>query len=228
VDRRLHVSGAGIEVTGMGETGMHTFLKQVGRLFLLNQECHTVETEVSLNQLGLQRLDELDNKKIVDVLGVGLMYRPYSHLRLREEGCEGFSLPQPDIYHVGLNILRGVEVKVSRRDFRNGFICAGCNYNYVLTPAKLVSQGLLPRGVGLIELNRYKFSCEQAEEARERPYRLAGLRVVRQARYRKIPQFQVDHAVAAIAERRLAEAQRAALDDVLNRLDDPELMYQAP
>jgi hypothetical protein len=228
VDRRLRASGAGIEVTAMGETGMHTFLKQVGRLFLLNQGCHTVETEVGLNQLDLQRLDELDNKKIVDVLGVGLMYRPYSHLRLREEGCEGFSLPQPDIYHVGLNILRGVEVKVSRRDFRNGFICARCNYNYVLTPAKLVSQGLLPRGVGLIELNRYKFSCEQAEEARERPYRLTGLRVVRQARYRKIPQFQVDHAVAAIAERRLAEAQRAALDDVLNRLDDPELMYQAP
>jgi hypothetical protein len=228
VDRRLHVSGAGIEVTGMGETGMHTFLKQVGRLFLLNQECHTVETEVSLNQLGLQRLDELDNKKIVDVLGVGLMYRPYSRLKASEEGCEGFSLPQPDIYHVGLNVLRGVEVKVSRSDFRNGFICAGCNYNYVLTPARLVSPGLLPRGVGLIEFNRYKFSCEPTDDAVGRPYRLTGLRVVRHARYRKMPQFQVDHAVAAIAERRLAEEHRAALEDVLNRLNDPELVYQAP
>src|SRR4030042_818267 len=107
----------------MGETAIHLFLKQVGRLFLLNQGCHTVETEVALNQLGLQRLDELDNKKIVDVLGVGLMYRPYSCLRASEEGCEGFSLPQPDAYHVGLNVLRGVEVKVSRSDFRNGFIC---------------------------------------------------------------------------------------------------------
>ena len=228
MDKRLRASDAGIEVTGIGETGMHTFLKQVGRLFLLNQGCHTVETEVRLNQLGLQRLDELDNKKIVDVLGVGLMYRPYSHLRVREEGCEGFSLPQPDIYHVGLNVLRGVEVKVSRSDFRNGFICAGCNYNYVLTPARLVSPGLLPRGVGLIEFNRYKFSCQPAEEAKGRPYRLTGLRVVRHARYRKMPQFQVDHAVAAIAERRLAEAQRTALDDILNRLDDPELVYQVP
>ena len=212
----------------MGETGMHTFLKQIGRLFLLNQGCHTVETEVMLNQLGLQRLDELDNKKIVDVLGVGLKYRPYSRLRLREEGCEGFSLPQPDTYHVGLNVLRGVEVKVSRSDFRNGFICTGCNYNYVLTPARLVSPGLLPRGVGLIEFNRYKFSCESTEDTGGRPYRLTGLRVVRHARYKKMPQFQVDHAVAAIAERRLAEAQRAALDDVLSRLEDPELVYQAP
>lgn len=210
----------------MGETAMHLFLKQVGRLFLLNQGCHTVETEVALNQMGLQRLGELDNKKVVDVLGVGLRYRPAGGAEA-QEGCKGFSLPKPGAIDVGLNVLRGVEVKVSRGDFRNGFVCTGCNFNYVLTPTKLVSPGLLPRGVGLVEYNRYKFSCEPSEEAEGRPYRLEGLRVVRHALHRRIPQFQVDHAVAAMAGRRLAEARRVALDRVLGLLDDPELLYQA-
>jgi len=208
----------------MGETSMHSFLKQVGMLFLLNQGCHTVETEVALNQLGLQRLGEIDNKKVVDVLGVGLRYGPVSRAET-QEGCDDFSLPEPGAYDVGLNVLRGVEVKVSRGDFRNGFVCTGCNFNYVLTPTRLVSPGLLPRGVGLVEYNRYKFRCEPSEEAEGRPFRLEGLRVVRRALHRRIPRFQVDHAVAVMAERRLAGARRAALDRVLGLLDDPEIVY---
>jgi len=209
----------------MGESAMHLFLKQVGRLFLLNQGCHTVETEVALNQLGLQRLGELDNKKVVDVLGVGLKYGPAGGEEAGE-GCEGYNPPRPGSVEVGLNVLRGVEVKVSRGDFRNGFVCTGCNYNYVLAPARMVSPGLMPRGVGLVEYNRYKFKCEPIEEAEGRPYRLEGLRVVRRARYRVVPRFQVDHAVAAVAERRLSEARRAALERVLGLLDDSELVYQ--
>jgi hypothetical protein len=212
----------------MGESSMHLFLKQVGRLFLLNQGCHTVETEVALNQMGLQRLDELDNKKIVDVLGVGLRYTPYSGRREQGEHCENFTMPQPDLHDVGVNILRGVEVKVSRGDFKNGFICAGCNYNYVLTPTRLVSPSLLPRGVGLIEYNRYKFSCEPSDDPKRRPYKMSGLRVVQKAQYRELPRFQVDHAIAAVAERRLSETQRAALAEVLSSLEDPELAYQTP
>src|SRR4030042_1752899 len=125
----------------MCETAIHLFLKQVGRLFLLNQGCHTVETEVALNQLGLRRLGLLDNKKVVDVLGVGLRYGPISGPEA-QEGCEGFSLPKPGAYDVGLNVLRGVEVKVSRGDFRSGFVCTGCNFNYVLPPTRLGSPGL--------------------------------------------------------------------------------------
>lgn len=212
----------------VGESSIHIFLKQVGRLFLLNQGCHTVETEVRLNQLGLQRLDTLDNKKIVDVLGVGLRYKPISRRGAQRENCEDFNLPQPSRYDVGVNILRGVEVKVSRGDYRNGFVCTGCNFNYVLTPTRLVSPGLLPRGVGLIEYNRYKFSCEPSDDPERRPYRISGLRVARRAQYRELPRFQVDHAIAVVAERRMSEAQGTALAEVLTRLDDPELVYQAP
>ena len=59
----------------------------------------------------------------------------------------------PRYLEVRQNILRGIEVKVSRADFRNGFFCTGCNYNYLLTPMRLVSPSILPTGVGLIEYN---------------------------------------------------------------------------
>jgi len=206
---------------------MHLFLKQVGRLFLLNQGCHTVETEVTLNQLGLKRLGELDNKKVVDVLGLGLRYKPIDRVT-QGEGCGGFTSSEASLYEVGVNVLRGVEVKVSRGDFRNGFVCAGCNYNYVLTPARLVSPSLLPRGVGLVEYNRYKFSCEASEGSEARPYRIEGLRVVRRAHYRELPRFQVDHAIASIAERRLPESRRTALAEVIAKLNDPTLRYFSP
>jgi hypothetical protein len=137
-------------------------------------------------------------------------------------------MPQPDLHDVGVNVLRGVEAKVSRSDFKNGFICSGCNYNYVLTPIRLVSPSLLPRGVGLIEYNRYKFSCEPSDDPKRRPYRMSGLRVIRRANYRELPRFQVDHAIAAIAKRRLSETKREALAEVLTSLEDTELVYQTP
>ena len=62
----------------MGESPSHLYLKQVGALWLYNQMCHMVDTEVKLNQLGLLRYLELDNKKVIDVVGVGLKYFCYS------------------------------------------------------------------------------------------------------------------------------------------------------
>ena len=49
----------------MGESPRHMYLKQVGKLWLYNQMCHMVDVEVKLNQLGLHRYLELDNKKVV-------------------------------------------------------------------------------------------------------------------------------------------------------------------
>jgi len=89
-------------------------------------------------------------------------------------------------FEVSWNILRGIEVKVSRGDFRNGFVCSGCNYNYLLTPMRLVAPYEVPKGVGLIEYNKYKISCELTEED---TFRFEGLRVVKRPVFRKIPQY---------------------------------------
>jgi len=215
----------------VGESALHAFLKQVAKLWLYNKLCHTVEEEVTLNHLGLLRYCELDNKKVIDVVGVGLKYFDHRGWRLRDGGCDGFTLDRPDQYVVGYNVLRGVEVKVSRGDYINGFACTGCNYNYLLTPMRLVSPGDVPSGLGLIEYNRYKFGCEQVdyeEYPDRRPFRLSGLRVVKPATYRRVPQFHIDHVINEISLRRRAEGLHSNYMSVLECLGDSKIHYSQP
>ncbi|MBN2335688.1 hypothetical protein JXL21_09015 [Candidatus Bathyarchaeota archaeon] len=201
----------------------------MAKLWLYNQLCHTVEEEVRLNHLGLLRFCELDNKKVIDVVGVGLKYLDQRRRRLRDEEYKDFELDGSDQYVFGYNVLRGVEVKVSRSDFRNGFTCTGCNYNYLLTPMRLVSPGEVPKGVGLIEYNRYKFGCDPAEEDEDyperRPFRLTGLRVVKPATYRRVPQFHIDHVINEISMRRRSDNLQPTYLSVVESLGDPELRY---
>jgi hypothetical protein len=175
----------------VGESGLHAFLKKVGAAFLLNQGCFLVDVEVPLSRFGQRRIHELDDHHVIDVCGVGERF-------VRPRGLAGEGI-DPRRHEVRMNILRGVEVKVSRGDFRNGFFCTGCNYNYLLTPMRLVNPAALPRGVGLIEYNRYKFTVEAREDG---PFAFKGLRVVKKSSYRRISRYQVDNATAHIARRR--------------------------
>jgi len=221
-----------VGVPAAGESPRHAFLKQVGKLWLYNQLCHSVETEVALNHLGLLRYCELDNKKVVDVVGVGLKYFDYRRRKIQDEGYRDFKLDNPEQYVIGYNVLRGIEVKVSIGDFRNGFACTGCNYNYLLTPMRLVSPGVVPRGVGLIEYNRYKFSCEPVDQDDGNPgrrsFKLRGLRVVKPATYKHIPQFHIDHVIEQISRRRDASDQISTYLNVAESMKDPDLLYVQP
>ncbi|NQT08506.1 hypothetical protein HQ586_05460 [Candidatus Bathyarchaeota archaeon] len=186
----------------MGESDLHGFLKRVGAAFLLNQGCFLVDTEVPLSRFGQTMLHDLDGHHVIDVCGVGERF-----FRLRE-GREELG---PGDYEVTQNILRGVEVKVSRGDFRNGFVCTACNFNYLLTPMRLVAPWEVPRGVGLVEYNRYKFDLELTEED---VFRFRGLRVVKKASFRRTSRFQVDNATAFIAKRRTEEARKVLLAEL--------------
>ena len=119
----------------MGESSRHLFLKNVGKAFLYDQGCYLVDTEVKLNHIGLKRFHELDKHTVIDICGVGLKYFPHGRKGMsQQEEFQDLELKDPERYEYGYNILRGIEVKVSRSDFRNGFICSGCNYNYILAP----------------------------------------------------------------------------------------------
>jgi len=174
----------------------------VGAAFLLNQGCFLVDTEVPLSRFGQTMLHDLDGHHVIDVCGVGERF-----FRLRE-GREELG---PGDYEVTQNILRGVEVKVSRGDFRNGFVCTACNFNYLLTPMRLVAPWEVPRGVGLIEYNRYKFDVELTEED---GFRFRGLRVVKKPSFRQTSRFQVDNATAFIARRRTEEGKEGLLEEL--------------
>ena len=134
----------------------------------------------------------MDKHHVIDVCGVGERFvRPQG---IPDEGVD------PRRLEVRQNVLRGVEVKVSRGDFRNGFFCTGCNYNYLLTPMRLVSPGSLPPGMGLIEYNRIKFSAKLREDGL---FGLRGLRVVRKALFQSINRYQVDNATRFMIRRRI-------------------------
>jgi hypothetical protein len=187
-----------------------------------------VDTEVKLNQLGLLRYLELDNKKIIDVIGVGLKYyHNWSHRKIQDIRYDDFKLETPNKYEIGYNILRGIEVKVAKNDFMNGFVCYGANYNYVLTPRKLIYPSLLPNGIGLIEYNKYKFDISKndfEENPLVKPFNINGLKVIKRAKYRELPQFHIDHVISIIAQRRTFY-QNEAYRQVLEGLDNPKLVY---
>jgi hypothetical protein len=167
---------------------------------------------------------------VIDVVGVGLKYFRWTHRKIQDELYDNFELQSPDQYEIGYNILRGIEVKVSKSDFKNGFICAGTNYNYVLTPSKLISPSLMPKGVGLIEYNRYKFDITEndlEETPMSRPFNISGLRVIKRAYYRNLPQFYIDHVISIIGWRRMQNKEET-FREVLSGLDDPELVYSLP
>ena len=195
----------------MGESDLHAYLKQVGAAFLMNQDCFLVDTEVRLCRHGQQMIHPLDDHHIVDVCGVGERF-----YNLKDN-----SLGRGE-YEVTRNILRGIEVKVSRSDFRNGFICTACNYNYLLTPMRLVAPWEVPKGVGLIEYNKYKFKVELTEENK---FKFEGLRVVKKSQYRTITPFQVDNTTAYIARRRVDNQ----IERVLEALkDNGGMLYPTP
>jgi len=197
----------------MVESDLHGFLKKVGAAFLINQDCFLVDTEVPLSRFGQTMLHDLDEHHVIDVCGVGERF-----FRLRE----GRDELGPGDYEVTQNILRGVEVKVSRGDFRNGFVCTACNFNYVLTPMRLVSPWEVPRGVGLIEFNRYKFDVELTDED---GFRFRGLRVVKKASFRRTSRFQVDNATAHILRRTSEQAMKEVLQGIREAV--PALVYSA-
>lgn len=184
---------------------------------MYNQECHLVDTEVRLNQIGLRRFHELDNHTVIDVCGVGLKYSSHGKKSVQlQEAFQDFELVDVERYEFGYNILRGIEVKVSRSDFRNGFICSGCNYHYLLTPMRLVARYEVPKGVGLIEYNKFKFSCQLSEED---TFRLKGLRVIKRPSLRRIPQFQIDNVITNIASRSRKKRIEQAAEDIRNGIN---------
>ena len=161
----------------MPETETHKFLKKVGIAFLHNQKCFMMATEVYIPRYLLYLTREermmrhpLDKHNIIDVCGVGEKYIPYSKRPIK---YTNYKFP----------IIRGIEVKVSRSDFKNGFVCSGCNYHYLLTPKGLVFKSELPKGVGLLEFSKENFHCRLGSDYR---FYIEGLTVLRPPSFKPI------------------------------------------
>jgi len=171
---------------------LHSFLQKVGMAYLYNQNCDMVATECAVrkshNWGNDEKQHELDAHYIIDVLGVGKKFIP---LHLRDNNIEWSDQRTYD------NILRGIEVKTSRSDFRNGFITTGCNYHYLLTPMRLVIKHELPKWFGLIEYNKYKFNIKGGMVR----FDIEGLRIVKRPKLKVITESQYNRGVTSVSTR---------------------------
>lgn len=191
----------------MTETDLHRFLKKVGMAYLYNQNCFLVATEVHISRGGQKRVSDLDNHFIIDVCGVGEKYIP-DHERDYKKRSEEWMGRKVEVRElVGqykYNIVRGIEVKVSREDFKTGFICSGCNYNYLMVPEGLVWTSEVPKKVGVIKVDPTSFTATFTP-APERRFYFAGLRILRKPTFQKVEQYQIDNAISGIAKRSTRE-----------------------
>ena len=170
----------------MGESELHALLKKVGMAWLYNQQCFMVADEIAVwKDSGIEPHD-LDNHYFVDIVGAGKKYRPY----LERERGNAFGYYD--------DILRAIEVKISRSNFKNGFVTTGCNYHYLLTPMRLISPAELPSWVGLLEYNKYKFNVSYLETGK---FDIKGIRVVKKPKFRTITDRQFKRGVSNIGQR---------------------------
>ena len=145
----------------MGESNLHKYLKLLGIQYLDQQGCRLIATEIYVRKSAsnvwldgdlalkeradhynnyfegmeshLKGTTDSDSKWIIDILAIGSK-------DIREYDKK-----------VGIEIsIRGIEVKVSRSDFKNGYCQTGLNYHYILCPELLVKKSEVPKHVGLL------------------------------------------------------------------------------
>ncbi len=160
-------------------------LEKIGMLWLKSNQCYLISPETKVWRRGIRRLNELDNHYIIDLLGVGKKWIPDEKRVPNEQGYES-----PTI-----DVLRGIEIKVSLSDFKNGFIQNGCNYHYVMAPKEIIPKDRIPKGIGFIEVDLDNFTWSKWGPR----YYLRGLEVIKPPRFKAIDDFQFSYATREIA-----------------------------
>jgi len=172
-------------------------LTKIGYLFLGNQDCHRISTEVRVYTWDDRNYEiEQDKHRIIDLIGVG-----YKYLSPSEQYKRTVNIGEHEYIEnvVKEKILRGIEVKVSRSDFKRGFIHVGCNYNYLLIPKGLVDLSEVDTNIGVIEVDLNVFSIVK----HRRPYKdqLKGVTVIRNPRFKKISERALSYAEADMSNK---------------------------
>ncbi len=209
----------------MGESPLHLFLKLAGYVWLARQKCSLIKFEMAPpmtddkfvqqeNKFRLDRqkvyrqtdfdyipaphsLHKLNTKQILDILAVG-QFKDGHELIETPIVIEGDRKLHRSVDYLTFR-LRGVEIKVSRSDFLNGFCASGCHYHYLLTPMGLVKKYELPDHVGLLEFNKHKFRAIWNDYGKG--WDLSGLRLVKRPRLRDVPERSVLTCVVDLARK---------------------------
>jgi len=176
------------------ETREHRLLKLLGVKYLHKVGCRLVMTEVwvfrSWNKID-NLTQEMDNKCVIDVAGL------YDQPVFRDKRVYANGYVERE--KVGVRrVSKGIEVKVSRQDFRNGFVCTGLNYHYVLAPQNLVELREVPSYIGVLEYDPMLHPLD------------CYIRIKRRPKYQETTDTQ-----KSVLENRIIERQHGAYMDIV-------------
>ncbi len=142
----------------MSDREKTALITKLGYLYLYNMGCHEISTEVKVPWFLIPNVSGSDvyvkNRRHtkIDIIGIEDEYLPPSKQYVEKVWSEILDR-MIDKKVIKKPILRGIEIKVSKSDFKNGFIHMGCHYNYLMVPKGLVSPKEVDKSVGLIEVD---------------------------------------------------------------------------
>ena len=175
-------------------------LTKIGYLQLKKMECIYVSTEVTVPWYLIPELDTADvyvkNRRHtrIDLIGIQYEYLPLSKQIVVKDFGNGI---QKKI--IKKPILRGIEIKVSRSDLKNGFIHLGCHYNYLMTPKGLIkSKNKIDKRVGIIEVDLDIFEIKKYHSPFSGISDLVGLKIIRNPKRSPVSEVAVERVLEQI------------------------------
>lgn len=173
----------------MSDRDTTKLLTKIGFLWLKYLGCHLVAPEVSVLYHGLRDFTNgLDQHRYIDLVGISHKYIPEN--KRKKDIVEYISYKGERRFHETVidkeTTSRGIEIKVSRSDFKNGFIHVGCDYHYLLIPKGLVDKKEVTKGIGIIEVDLEKLRLNKRKHQGYASYWLEGVEQVRKPRRKTV------------------------------------------
>jgi len=183
-------------------------LTKLGFLYLEKMGCFEISTEVGVASWAVRDFKiEADQHFHVDVLGIEWEYLPPSKQYTDEANHRIIKKP----------LLRGIEIKVSRSDFRNGFVHCGCHYNYLMVPKGLVELSEVHQSVGIMEVDLDQ-AVVNLPKNRWHKYTISGIELVRNAKRQDVPEFAINHAWSQMSENLTNQTKRWLIAELSKEL----------
>ena len=197
-------------------------LTKIGFLYLKKMGCHTISTEIHI-PIRDHYLTGKDSHYAIDLLGISKKYIPYKQQKEHKKLVYGDKEVDGGVikFH---NVLRGIEVKVSRGDFNNGFIHGGCHYNYLLVPKGLIKPSEVHSDIGIIEVDFEQLAVIHPKYVtmQNQGFHLSGIQIGRKPKRKQIDGWVVDRCFSQIGETLTNQAKRWLVETFNSQLKKEE------
>jgi len=189
-------------------------LTKFGYLHLRDKGCFEIATEVKVPYWTLRDWkNRQDRHFIIDLVGTSWKYLPPYKQYTKKIKTDTHEWNHKVVKEP---IIRGIEVKVSRGDFKNGFIHGGCNYNYLMTPKGLVEKNEVNTDIGIIEVDLDNLLIRKLQS----PYyglHIEGIKPIRNPKPKPITEEQMSRIRGQIAYRLTLQTSLWLRDEMMQR-----------